>query len=275
VAGYRLKVLITRAFVIGILSVLLGAPSVAETIPLRQRGGGYLIRAQLNGAVSLDFILDTGASDVAIPGEVAEALMRAGTLTANDFLGTQTYILADGSRVPSKRFVLREIKVGDQIVRGVTASVGPARSPPLLGQSFLSKFPSWTLDNERHVITLASSAEPSLPDRTKEASDSATASRAFGSVSRDQSTGRYGFSWNQGSQSQADSAAIRGCSTDRCEVAFRVGPRQCGALAMTESGQIWGGATRDVRADAESAAMQNCAQRTSEQCKLRGSICNR
>src|SRR5262249_42328569 len=100
----------------------------------------------------------------------------------------------------SKRFILREVKVGAQTVRGVTASVGPPRSPPLLGQSFLSKFPSWTLDNERHVITLASAAEASAPDRTRERSDASAPAQAFGAVSRDQSTGRYGFSWNQGSQ---------------------------------------------------------------------------
>jgi hypothetical protein len=37
---------------------------------------------------------------------------------------------------------------------GVTASAGPSNSTALLGQSFLSRFKSWTLDNQRHVIVL-------------------------------------------------------------------------------------------------------------------------
>jgi clan AA aspartic protease (TIGR02281 family) len=273
VAHYRR---VTLLLLLGVLSLLFVQAVAAETIQLQQRGGGYSIRGQLNGAVTVDFILDTGASDVAIPGEVAEVLMRAGTLTSKDFIGTQIYVLADGSRVPSKRFTLREVKVGDQTVRNVTASVGPARSPALLGQSFLSKFPSWTLDNERHVITLAGPAEAApTPDRAKERSEGPAPARGFGAVSRDELTGRYGFSWNQGTQSLADTAALDGCSTEKCEVVFRVGPRQCGALAMTEAGKIWGGATRDARTDAELAAMQNCSRRTTEQCKLRGSVCNR
>jgi clan AA aspartic protease (TIGR02281 family) len=250
-------------------------PSAAETIQLQQRGGGYLIRGQLNGAMSVDFILDTGASDVAIPGEVAEALMRTGTLTSSDFIGTQTYVLADGSRVPSKRFLLREVKVGDQTVRNVTASLGPPRSPPLLGQSFLSKFPSWTLDNQRHVIVLGDTIEASAPDRVMPKPEGAPSGRGLGAVAYDEGTGRYGLSWNYGTQSLADSAAMGRCATEGCRVVFRVGSRRCGALAMTENGRIWGGADRDARDSAELAAMQNCARRTAEQCKLRGSICNR
>ena len=48
------------------------------------------------------------------------------------------------------------MRVGGHVVRDVAASVGPAvSSEPLLGQSFLSKLPSWTLDNNRHVLILA------------------------------------------------------------------------------------------------------------------------
>jgi hypothetical protein len=56
----------------------------------------------------------------------------------------------------SPRFNIREMRVGEHVVRNVVASVGPAvTSDALLGQSFLSKLPSWTLDNKRHVLILA------------------------------------------------------------------------------------------------------------------------
>jgi len=35
------------------------------------------------------------------------------------------------------------------------ANVGPAHTQPLLGQTFLAKFKSWTLDNRRHVLIIA------------------------------------------------------------------------------------------------------------------------
>jgi hypothetical protein len=62
-----------------------------------------------------------------------------GTLDPGDFIGSQTYALADGSVLPSFRFVLHQVNVGAHAVKDVIASVAPAKSEyPLLGQSFLS-----------------------------------------------------------------------------------------------------------------------------------------
>jgi hypothetical protein len=97
----------------------------------------------------------------------------------------------------------------------------------------------------------------------------------FGAFAYDSKTFKYGFSWNERDQQAADAAAIKGCASDNCKVEFRTGPKQCGAVAMTEDGKVWGGARRDQRAAAELAAIQNCQQRTSGQCKVRGSECNR
>ncbi|MGE3784630.1 MAG: TIGR02281 family clan AA aspartic protease, partial [Alphaproteobacteria bacterium] len=135
---------------VALLLALLTCQAAAETIQLKKHpGGGYTIAGRINDAVSLTFILDTGASDVSIPDEVARELERAGKLDRGDFIGTRTYVLADGSKVPSRRVLLRELTIGGQTVSNVTASIGRSGSPPLLGQSFLSKFASWTLDNER------------------------------------------------------------------------------------------------------------------------------
>jgi hypothetical protein len=91
---------------------------------------------------------------------VVLTLHRAGTVKISDFIGTDTYVLADGSELPSPRFILHELKVGDHVVRNVTASMAPARSlHPLLGQSFLSKFANWSIDNERNVLVLSDRRE--------------------------------------------------------------------------------------------------------------------
>lgn len=247
---------------LGLLFALLTQPAAAETIRLEKHaGGGYLIAGRINDAVTVRFVLDTGASDVLIPEDVATALQRAGKLEPGDVIGTRTYVLADGSKVPSKRVLLRQLTVGGQTVTNVAASIGRRGSPPLLGQSFLSKFPSWTLDNERHVLVLASKAR----------ADGA----AFGSFAHDEATGRYGASWNQGSPGRADEAALKGCASDTCKIVFRTAARQCGAIATTDTGKIWGGATRADRGAAERAALENCDKRTADACKLRSVQCNR
>jgi clan AA aspartic protease (TIGR02281 family) len=127
----------------------------AETIQLQRQDGTYMVPVQINGAVTLPFTLDTGAAPVAIPEDVFLTLLRTGTVKMRtDFVGTGTAVLADGSKQASKLFVLHEVRVGDHVVKNVIASVISVKGDPLLGQSFLSKLPSWTIDNERHALVL-------------------------------------------------------------------------------------------------------------------------
>lgn len=130
------------------------AASAGDEVSLTEKGGTYLVPVRINDAITLDFTIDSGAADVLIPADVAMTLFRTKTLSSGDFLGQRTYVLADGSRLPSARFTLRQLRVGSHILLNVTASVGPASSEPLLGQSFLSHFGSWTMDNGRHVLVL-------------------------------------------------------------------------------------------------------------------------
>jgi uncharacterized protein/predicted aspartyl protease len=123
-------------------------------VQLKDLDGLYAVPARINDAITLDFTLDSGASDVLIPADVVLTLFRTGTLNGQDFIGERTYILADGSKLPSARFTLRELRVGEHRLANVAASVGPVEGGLLLGQSFLARFKSWTLDNKRHVLVL-------------------------------------------------------------------------------------------------------------------------
>jgi predicted aspartyl protease len=81
-------------------------------------------------------------------------LMRTNTLTKSDFLGKRTYILADGTEAPSDTFRIRLLKAGDRTVEDVIGSVSPVNGILLLGQSFLGRFRSWSIDNTKHVLVL-------------------------------------------------------------------------------------------------------------------------
>ena len=103
----------------------------------------------------------------------------------------------------------------------------------------------------------------------------ALAMAAFGAFAYDEGAHKYGYSWNEDSERAADAAALKGCGTTACKVVFRTGPKECGAIAMTPDGKVWGGAKRDKRDAAELAAIENCQKRTKEQCKVKASECNR
>jgi clan AA aspartic protease (TIGR02281 family) len=130
----------------------LQARSSATSVVMQIDGGVYAVPVLINGAITLDFVVDSGAADVSIPADVVSTLIRTKTLKASDFIGRQTYVLADGSKVPSQTFLIRSLKVGDRVIEDVTASVASASGSLLLGQSFLSRFKSWSVDNTKHAL---------------------------------------------------------------------------------------------------------------------------
>ncbi|MGA0603729.1 aspartyl protease family protein [Caulobacter sp. KR2-114] len=129
-----------------------GAP--APEVALQAENGALYVPALVDGAITLRFVVDSGASDVVIPGDVARTLMRMGKLSSADYRGVGMAILADGSRVPAQRVVLHSLTVGGHEVKDVLASITDARGSLLLGQSFLRHFKSWSIDNRRHVLVL-------------------------------------------------------------------------------------------------------------------------
>lgn len=153
-----------KTFLLGVFVVWTLVPSVllAEKIPLVQGGGVYHVPVAINGVLTLDFVLDTGAAEVNIPVDVALTLLRSNTITDADFLPGATYVLADGSEVRSNRVNLRTLSVGTRQVHNIPASIGNVRSPLLLGQSFFERLGSWGIDHRRHVLVL-DTAQPAPP----------------------------------------------------------------------------------------------------------------
>jgi hypothetical protein len=123
-------------------------------VKMIESGGVYHVPVLINDALKLDFIVDSGASDLTIPADVVLTLIRTGTIKEADFIGTQRYVLADGSAVSSGTFTIRSLKVGDRIITDVRASIADVNGSLLLGQSFLNKFKSWSQDNTTHELVL-------------------------------------------------------------------------------------------------------------------------
>jgi clan AA aspartic protease (TIGR02281 family) len=191
------------------------------TAGLEEDGGTYVLPVLINNTITLKFTIDSGASDVSIPADVAHTLVRSGTITSDDFIGTQTFTLADGSTVPSPLFRIRSLKVGDIELQNVVATITNENGSLLLGQSFLSRLSSWSIDNDRHVLLMnenpnaaqvplsppSPTEAASLPDPSAEAA--ASAAQPLTDTSQAQNAARsqtmaYFSSW---SGTDAESAA--------------------------------------------------------------------
>jgi clan AA aspartic protease (TIGR02281 family) len=130
------------------------AAITSRTVTLRRHGGVLMVPALLNDSVAADFVVDSGASDVVLPETVLDALRRAGKFSDADFTGTQMVKIANGSIVKARTFTLRSLSIGNRVVTNLHASVAPAKATALLGQSFLQRFASWSIDNERQALVL-------------------------------------------------------------------------------------------------------------------------
>ncbi len=123
-------------------------------IKLERADGALYVPVLIDNAVTLKFVVNSGATDVTISSDVAQTLTRMGKLSRADYLGHGDFILADGSHLPSQLFVIRSLKVGDCELHDVTAVITNSRGSLLLGQSFLRRFKSWSIDNRRGVLVL-------------------------------------------------------------------------------------------------------------------------
>ena len=125
-----------------------------DRVLLASKNGILVAPVIINNSMKLDFFVDSGATDVSIPADLFASLRRAGAILDGDLTGSRKFVNADGEATKSMTFILRSLKIGAVEVSHVEASVAPQRAPLLLGQSFLKRFKSWSIDNASQELIL-------------------------------------------------------------------------------------------------------------------------
>lgn len=109
-------------------------------IKMTKRGGVYELPCLVNG-VKMNFIFDTGASNVCLSTTEALFLYKNGYLDDTDFIGESYSRIADGSIVENMEIMLKSISIGGVEVNNVKAIVVQSLDAPLLlGQTAIQKF---------------------------------------------------------------------------------------------------------------------------------------
>jgi aspartyl protease family protein len=122
-------------------------------IKMRKLGGVYHVPIKINGS-EMEFIFDTGASDVVISLTEALFLHKQRKLADDDFLGVEQYQIANGSVEEGSVIVLRSVEIGNRKLTNVRASiVHNMEAPLLLGQSALARFGKISIDYGKNEIT--------------------------------------------------------------------------------------------------------------------------
>lgn len=130
-----------------------GEERVVE-IPFTAANGVTKVDCTING-LPLNFIFDTGASDVTISQTEANFMFKNGYLSQRDVIGKQRYQTADGNISIGTTFILNHINFGGLELTGVQASVvANQKAPLLLGQTVLKRLGKIEIDNERRILKI-------------------------------------------------------------------------------------------------------------------------
>ena len=128
--------------------------STSEVQMRKMRSGVYEVPCTIND-LPLKFIFDTGASTTTISSVEAAFMLKNGYLTENDIRGKEYYSTATGEIHEGTVIRLREIKIGDAVLRNVDASVTHSQQAPLLlGQSVMERFGAIAIDNSTSKLTI-------------------------------------------------------------------------------------------------------------------------
>ena len=115
-------------------------------IQMTKKNGVYTIPIKINNQ-EMEFILDTGASDVLLSSLEAILLIKQGSLTEDDVLGQEAYSMANGNIEIGTVVNLRQVQIGSKIIYNVRATVVDNIAAPLLcGQSALARFGKIVID---------------------------------------------------------------------------------------------------------------------------------
>lgn len=132
-------------------------------VKITKSGGVYLIPVSINDVLQIKFILDSGASDVAISPDVFLTLFKTETIEKGDWLPGKQYQIADGSIVQSNRFKIRTLKIGNQILKNVACSISSSiDAPMLLGQAALEQLGNFNFDYDAGIVRFQNKSETIL-----------------------------------------------------------------------------------------------------------------
>lgn len=138
--GLRLSALIFL-----IAAVAVSAAAGDHIVKMKRKSGVYYLPCVING-VKKDFIFDTGAAKMSLSQELANEMLGKRALTRNDFKGTTQTRNANGVVDNNATVILREVKVGNRLLKNVEAIIAVSQKAPLLlGLNVIDLLGDWTM----------------------------------------------------------------------------------------------------------------------------------
>lgn len=143
--------------IIFLLLLFVGFSNIGHSqtiIKMKSEGGVSIIPCKVNG-LNLNFIFDTGASDVSISLTEASFMLKNGYLDTADIIGTSNYLDANGNINEGVVINLKEIEIAGLKMFNIKASIiKNIKAPLLFGQSAISKLGIIQIDLKSNTINI-------------------------------------------------------------------------------------------------------------------------
>lgn len=123
-------------------------------ILIKKNNGVVFVPVRIGNLLTTDFVFDSGAGECSISSQLEKQLIKNGIIKKSDYLSNGLYKLADGTIIENRRVNICLMQIGNKIVKNIIASIGDTDSPNLLGQSFLAKLKTWSINNDAGVLTI-------------------------------------------------------------------------------------------------------------------------
>ncbi|MBP5688624.1 MAG: TIGR02281 family clan AA aspartic protease [Muribaculaceae bacterium] len=128
-----------------IFAVTLSSSAGDHIVKMKRKSGVYYIPCVING-VKKEFIFDTGAAKTSLSQEFANELLAKRALTRNDFKGTTQTRNANGVVDNNATVLLKQVKVGNRLLKNVEAIIAVSQKAPLLlGLNVIDLLGDWTM----------------------------------------------------------------------------------------------------------------------------------
>ncbi|NIG53388.1 retropepsin-like aspartic protease [Chitinophaga sp. Cy-1792] len=116
-------------------------------------GGMTKLKVKIGPVVNV-WMLDCGATDMLVSDTMMNKLLQLKLVSKDDFLGQQTYTLANGRILLCDVYKINHVQVGKFTVDNLVIGASKEADSFLLGKTFLNKFRRWSIDNQREQLIL-------------------------------------------------------------------------------------------------------------------------
>lgn len=123
-----------------------------KVINMTKINGVYQVPCKVNG-IPMNFIFDTGATNVSLSSTEASFLIKQGLISEDDFIGIVDYQIANGDIIEGTKINLKTIDIGGIILRNITSTIIHQQNAPLLlGQSVISKLGKYSIVENKLIL---------------------------------------------------------------------------------------------------------------------------